>query len=79
MSPRLSTAYCDYCGEKMAGDDPLQAYHIYKIHPERLRESFEKGYKDIPEILRKTMSKEIMYRILLAKMHEIDRQENSLI
>ena len=76
MNPRLSTAICNFCGEKVSGDDPFQTYHIYLNHREKLRQCFDENFYEIPLFLRKIFTKEEMYQIMLKKMEEIDQSEN---
>ena len=77
MSPRLSSADI-YCGTRITSDDRLQAYHIYKIHPEKIKECFEDGYPNMPLIVRTIMSKKQAYKLFLQTMKEVDEQETKL-
>lgn len=75
---RLSSVECNYCGKRIAGTDTFQSYHIYKEHREKLRESYEKGYPDLPDAIRLLISKERGYEILLETMKKMDEREKLL-
>ena len=79
---RISTAQCKFCGEKLAGTDPQQAYHTWKVHPEKVRECFDKGWDDgsIPDIIKIFLGgRENGYNHFLRRMKEIDVDEESMI
>jgi hypothetical protein len=79
MNSKLSSADCIYCGARIASNDRYQAYHIYKEHPEKIRECFEKsGYPSVPSDIRKLMSKEQAYEIFLETMEAFDKAEKEL-
>ena len=79
LNPELSSNECTYCGARIAMNDRYQAYHVYKEHPEKIRECFEKtGYPSVPSDIRKLMSKERAYEIFLETMEAIDKGEKEL-
>ena len=84
MVERISTAVCNHCGEKIAGTDAQQCYHIYKVHGvDALRQSLYKGFESEGICMTQVLvfllgGKENAFEYVMDRMHEIDREENKL-